>query len=67
MRRPLLLPFLLVAALTSSVPFTACSEGPTEPGGTSCCKICKTGKACGDTCIARSQTCRTSGGCACNG
>lgn len=32
-----------------------------------CCKICTTGKACGDTCISRSYTCRKGPGCACNG
>jgi hypothetical protein len=32
-----------------------------------CCKICTTGKACGDTCIARDKTCRVGAGCACDG
>ena len=32
-----------------------------------CCKICKKGKACGDTCISKSYTCRQPSGCACNG
>jgi len=32
-----------------------------------CCKICRTGKACGDTCIARWKTCHVGRGCACNG
>lgn len=32
-----------------------------------CCKICTTGKACGDTCIARNKTCRQPPGCACDG
>ena len=32
-----------------------------------CCKICKTGKACGDTCINKNYTCRKPPGCACNG
>ena len=36
----------------------------TPPG--SCCRICSTGKACGDTCISRSFTCRRPRGCACN-
>jgi len=30
-----------------------------------CCKVCTTGKACGDTCISKSSTCHISGGCAC--
>ena len=33
----------------------------------SCCKICRKGKACGNSCIARNKTCHKSGGCACNG
>lgn len=32
-----------------------------------CCKICRTGKACGNTCIARWKTCHVGPGCACNG
>ena len=32
----------------------------------SCCKWCNTGKACGDTCISRSNTCTKSKGCACD-
>lgn len=31
-----------------------------------CCDVCTTGKACGDTCIAESATCREPYGCACN-
>jgi len=32
-----------------------------------CCKICTTGKACGDTCIARDKACHVGPGCACDG
>lgn len=32
-----------------------------------CCKTCKKGKACGDTCIARNKKCHVGKGCACNG
>ena len=32
-----------------------------------CCKICRTGKACGDTCISRSKICHIGPGCACDG
>ena len=31
-----------------------------------CCKICSTGKACGDSCISRDKTCHKGRGCACN-
>jgi len=32
-----------------------------------CCKVCKKGKACGDTCISRDKQCHTPPGCACDG
>ena len=31
-----------------------------------CCKICKKGKACGDSCISRDKDCNKPPGCACN-
>ena len=43
---------------------------PVEPPQTrvfqSCCKHCSKGKACGNSCISRSYTCRKGPGCACN-
>lgn len=32
-----------------------------------CCKICRKGKACGNSCIARWKACRKPPGCACDG
>ena len=32
-----------------------------------CCKTCRKGKACGDSCISRSYICRKGVGCACDG
>lgn len=32
-----------------------------------CCKTCKAGKACGNSCISKSKTCHKPPGCACNG
>ena len=40
---------------------------PAEAQPQSCCKICRTGKACGNSCISRSYTCHKGSGCACNG
>ncbi len=31
-----------------------------------CCRLCTTGKACGDTCIDKDQVCHVGSGCACN-
>jgi hypothetical protein len=46
---------------------------PSEPAETTpsqrgaCCKICRKGCACGNTCISCSKTCRVGVGCACDG
>ena len=34
--------------------------------GSACCKVCIVGKACGNSCISRSYTCRQPPGCACD-
>jgi hypothetical protein len=31
-----------------------------------CCKVCRKGKACGDSCIARDKYCHRPPGCACD-
>jgi hypothetical protein len=33
----------------------------------SCCRTCTKGKACGDSCIAKTSTCTKPPGCACDG
>lgn len=42
---------------------------PRVPGDTppasACCRVCKSGKPCGDACIASDKTCRKPPGCAC--
>lgn len=38
-----------------------------SPPPSSCCRVCRSGKACGDSCISVSSSCNTFGGCACNG
>jgi hypothetical protein len=58
----------------SSTPTTVTNTAPavdttptyTAPS-TTCCKVCTTGKACGDSCISRSYTCHKAPGCACDG
>jgi hypothetical protein len=41
---------------------------PTQaPAARSCCKVCTGSKACGNSCISRSYTCRQPPGCACDG
>lgn len=49
------------------VPQTYSSSGTENPPRSGCCKICSTGKACGNSCISRRYTCHVGPGCACNG
>jgi hypothetical protein len=61
------LPLAACLALGASVPnLSACSDSST-PTGSGCCRVCRTGQPCGDSCIAKNKTCRTPGGCACAG
>lgn len=39
----------------------------TQIWSAACCKVCRKGKACGDSCIKRSYTCHKGRGCACDG
>ena len=52
-------------------PAPVAAEGEVEDAGivlaSGCCKICRKGKACGNSCINRSYTCRQPPGCACDG
>lgn len=55
---------LFALAAASGPPLSAaCAKNGVGPG---CCRVCSTGKACGDTCIAASATCHVGTGCACN-
>ena len=45
---------------------TGRSPAITEPAKT-CCKVCRKGQACGNSCISRRYTCRKPPGCACDG
>lgn len=57
-----LLPLLF---LLGGSTISACSE-PAGPSG-GCCKVCTTGKACGNSCISRTKTCHKGAGYACDG
>jgi len=39
---------------------------PVEPVSPACCRVCSTGKACGNGCISRDRQCHQPAGCACN-
>lgn len=55
--KQILLPFILAFTLLIS---------PSDGWARTCCKICATGKACGNSCISRKKTCHKRRGCACN-
>lgn len=57
-------PITPAAPLLSPAPKNQ-SVVPTPAQG--CCKVCRKGKACGDTCISRNYECHVGPGCACNG
>ena len=46
---------------------TTVTPTPRAPVRRACCRVCRTGKACGNSCINRNYTCRQPRGCACNG
>ncbi len=49
--------------------YAAMAYGFVEPAATmvsTCCTVCTTGKACGDSCIAADYSCHQPPGCACN-
>jgi hypothetical protein len=39
---------------------------PVEAASPGCCRVCSTGKACGNGCISRDRQCHQPAGCACN-
>jgi hypothetical protein len=61
---------LIAAAATLGLgpaSLSPCLLGPAAAQGYACCKVCRAGKACGDSCIARDKTCHKGKGCACDG
>jgi len=57
---------LVLAALLVIGPATLDPCVSARAAGT-CCKTCKAGKACGNSCIAVDKICHQPPGCACNG
>jgi len=67
----LVAPHMAVAGGSRSTPASApwdrfVSPLRPQPAGRMCCKTCSKGKACGDSCISRSNTCSRPPGCACD-
>ena len=63
------LAILIAAAALGLGPaaFDPCAGARAASGAFACCKVCKAGKACGDSCIARDKACHKGKGCACDG
>jgi hypothetical protein len=67
---PLLIPSSTPRPTATLMPFyppTSIYVPQPPPPARSCCKICTTGKACGNSCISRSYICHQPPGCACDG
>ncbi len=62
--KSLLAAFALASLSTVSAAAPLCG---TAYAAEACCKVCKKGKACGDSCISRDKACKKGKGCACNG
>ena len=64
MIRSLLVALVLagLAPITAAAPL--CAAGAS---GYTCCKMCRAGKPCGDSCIAKDAKCTKPKGCACQG
>lgn len=60
-------PHLFTPEVTQPTPSSDAVRPPPMSRRRSCCRVCRTGKACGNSCISHSYTCRRSPGCACNG
>lgn len=55
----------VVVPTATAYPAWMTNPTPAQPSG--CCKICRKGKACGNSCISASYTCHKGPGCACDG
>lgn len=60
---PRLLPVQPVAAPPALLPPPSSPRSPPQ----SCCRVCRSGKACGDSCIGQGMVCSKGPGCACQG
>lgn len=61
---------LVIAAASLAIgpaSVSCASSSYAASGVAGCCKMCKKGKACGDSCIARDKECHKGKGCACDG
>ncbi len=62
-----------IREVPASIPVTLVSDPPAEESTDDdctprdeCCRVCKKGKACGDSCIQKLLTCHQDEGCACD-
>ena len=66
MKLPIILAAAAVLALGPSA-LSPCASPAYAAETGACCKTCKKGKACGDSCISRDKECHVGRGCACDG
>ena len=51
----------------SPLPWSSLKFSPLQKIDADCCKVCRKGKACGNSCISKTKTCTKAPGCACDG
>jgi hypothetical protein len=59
-----IIPFIFITSIVLLQKALVAQTPPTSP---TCCAYCSTGKACGNGCISKGDTCRKPKGCACDG
>ena len=57
----------IVSLIVLAAFLVACPESLTSSDARDCCKVCRKGKACGDSCIEKAKECHEPPGCACDG
>jgi hypothetical protein len=62
MRKRIAVVILILLGTTPTLPSCGSDNGTSD-----CCKVCTSGKPCGDTCISATATCNVGPGCACVG
>ena len=59
--------FSTLEELSEDTDYSSTLLSTTQEYSAKCCKICKKGKACGNSCISRAKNCKKGKGCACDG
>ena len=65
--KQLVIAMALVFGVIGPPELNPCTSGAALAQQSACCKVCRKGKACGDSCISADKQCHKGAGCACDG